>query len=361
MTTYLDKLPIELEKAVSRYLDIESLLQFRSVNQHFYQVSLSAFRDHFQEVKATWSAAGIKKVLDISKSSLLRSGVQSIWIVVYSLRKSVPDHDLQYDFENHSLGSTMMSFALSNLQNCNSVRLSAVKDAEFQHTRIGDVPIGTNECLTVFSIIQHAFTFCDRPLRTMNLQVIGELEYIHALPSMESSLTRLHIDLHECRGFDRDIGYLESGEREFVLNMKALRWLMVKTSDEDSFFGFWRKAHFPALETARLYIGTDTTRLSAFPRFIKRHTKLLHFIASVRCSIEEDTSKFAKYCRKPNQLETFWVDIRDQRGSIIESFDCKDEYEIGQLEPFVIDSAECLGFEGGDEFEGFGDDDDDWS
>lgn len=28
---------------------------------------------------------------------------------MYSSRKSVSDHDLQYDFENHSLGSTMLT------------------------------------------------------------------------------------------------------------------------------------------------------------------------------------------------------------------------------------------------------------
>lgn len=50
MTTYLDKLPVELEEAVSRYLDIESLSQFRLVNKHFYEISLPAFRDHFQGV-----------------------------------------------------------------------------------------------------------------------------------------------------------------------------------------------------------------------------------------------------------------------------------------------------------------------
>lgn len=71
MTTYLDELPIELEEAVSRYLDIESLSQFRLVNKHFDEISLPAFRNHFQEVKATWSAAGINKLLAVSKSPLL--------------------------------------------------------------------------------------------------------------------------------------------------------------------------------------------------------------------------------------------------------------------------------------------------
>lgn len=356
MTTYLDQLPIELEEAVSRYLDIESLVQFRLVNKHIYQVSLPAFRDHFREVKATWTAAGIKKVVDISQSSLLRSVVQNIWIVVYSPCNSTTNHDLEYDFGNHSLGSSMVFHAISNLHNCNSVRLSVPKDATFHYRKIGDVPIGNNECLTVLSIVQHAFNLCERPLRTMNLQLTGELEYVHALPSIQSTLTRLHIDLQQCQDFDRDVGYLESGEREFVLNMKALRWLMVKTSDENSFFGFWRKAHFPDLETARLYIYTDTTRLSALTRFIKRHKKLLHFTASVQGSIEEDTPKFAKYCREQDQLETFWIHLR-QSGMILESFDCKDEYEIKQLESFVSESEDLLGF--GDEFEGFEDEDDD--
>lgn len=358
MTTFLDKLPIELEEAVSRYLDIESLVQFRLVNNHFNQVSLPVFCDHFREVKTTWSAAGLKKVVDISQSSLLQSVVQNIWIVVYSPRKSIPDHDLQYDFENHSLGSTMVSFAISKLHNCNSVRLSAARDATFHHTRIGEVPMGANECLTVLSIVQHAFNLCERPLRTMNLQFTGELEYFHTLPSIQRSLTHLHINLDECRDFDRDVGYPESGERDFVLNMKALNWLMVKTSDEESFFGFWRIAHFPDLETARLYICTDTTRLSAFTRFIKRHKKLLHFTASVQGSIEEDTAKFVQYCRKQDQLESFWIDIR-QNGRYLESFDCRDEYEIKQLESFVSESEELLDYIAGDEFEGFGDDDDD--
>ncbi|TLD35696.1 hypothetical protein E2P81_ATG01999 [Venturia nashicola] len=358
MTTYLDKLPIEFEEAVSRYLDIESLIQFRLVNKHLYEVSLPVFREHFREVKATWSAAGMKKVIDISQSSLLQSVVQSIWIVVYSPRKLTSDHDVQYDFENHSLGSTMMSFAMSKLHNCTSVRLSSAKGATFHHTRIGQVLMGTNECLTVWSIIQHAFNLCRRPLHAINLQLTGELEYIHALPWIQSTIRRLHMDVQECRDFDRNIGYLESGEREFVLNMKALKWLMLKTSDEDSFYGFWRKAHFPELETARLYICTDTTRLSAVTLFIKRHKKLLHFTASVQGSIEEDTPKFAKYCRKQDQLETFWIDIR-QGGRVVESFDCKDDFEIDQLESFASESEELLNFDAGDECEGFGGDDDD--
>lgn len=221
------------------------------------------------------------------------------------------------------------------------------------------MPLGTNEGLTVYSSIQHAFNFCDRPLRTINLHLTGELEYIHAHPSIQSTLTRLHIDLHECQDIERDIGYPESEECEFILNMKALRWLMMKTSDEHSLFDFWRKAHFPSLETARLYIDTGTTRLSAFPRFIKRHDKLLHLTASVQYSIEEDIPKFAKYCRKQEQLKTLWIYIRNHGGRIIESFDCKSKYEIEQLELFVSASAEDLDFEGGDEFEGFEDDEDD--
>ncbi|QDS68929.1 hypothetical protein FKW77_008393 [Venturia effusa] len=362
MTIYLHELPIEFERAVCRYLDLESLFQFRLTSHHCQGVSVPAFRDHFRQVKATWSAEGVEKLLDISRSPIFRSSVKKIWIVAYDPRESSLVHQSKYDFDHHALGGTMLTLAIKNLLACNEVRISAARGASFTHPRIDGVTFGSNAGLTVYSVIQHAFNLCKRPLSTLDFQLFGEVEYIYALPSIQRTLTRLNLDLHDCRKFEGDDGlHPDSATCEFVLGMKALKWLLVKTSDTQSFVGFWSKAYFPSLETAHLYLGTDTTRLSAFPRFIMRHENLSHFVASVQHSIPIDVSKFVMYCYKQTQLETLWIDVKHRCGMVIKHFDCTDEYEIGEMVDFVDRQEEVQGLlkvDGADEFGGFKEEED---
>lgn len=238
MATYLHRLPIGLEQTIIHYLNLNSLLHFRLVNKHFYEVSLSVFQHHFQEVKATWSVAGIRNLLPISKSPLLRSVVDNIWIDVYISHKSHPDHDLQYDFDNHALGSPLLTLAISNFHKCTNIRITTAQGVSPGHRKIGDVLVGSNEGLTVLSIDQHAFDLCERPLRTLSLQFAGELIYIHAHKSTTNTLTRPWIYLDQCEDFARDDGYPESGVLQFILVTVSLEWLCVKSRDVDSLEDF---------------------------------------------------------------------------------------------------------------------------